>query len=89
MNKVTSIKFDNFKDFIGKKVEVEICCYSGGMMYPDNNILLGMNEGNYYFISDKNTTDEVYWHWTAKNDSDCSISVWDYEEYKAFYESTT
>ncbi len=25
--KVTSIDINNFKNFIGKKVEVEICCY--------------------------------------------------------------
>lgn len=60
---------------------------SGGMMYPDNNILVGMNIDNYYFVSDKDTDDETYWHWTSKDDSDCSIQVWDYMEYKAFYSS--
>lgn len=92
MKKVTLITFENFKSHIGKKVEVEICCYEGGMMYPDNNILLGMNEGNFYFLSEKDTEDEQWWHWTAISDSGkkgCSIQVWDYEEYKAFYDQST
>lgn len=86
MGKVTQITFENFKGFLCKKVEVEISCYSGGMMYPENNILVGMNEDNFYFLSEQGTDDEQYWHWTAKDDKDCSIRVWDYEEYKTFYE---
>jgi hypothetical protein len=46
------ITFENYKEFIDKRIEIEICCYSGGMMYPDHNVLIGMNKGNYYF---KNT----------------------------------
>ena len=95
MKKITSITFDNYKSFIGKKVEVSISCYEGGMMYPDNNILAGMNEDYYYFLSEQGTEDEVMWHWGAKEEKkefgkvNCSIEVWDYEEYKAFYESNT
>ena len=82
---VTSITFENYKSHIGKRVEVEICCYSGGMMYPDNNILLGMNEGNFYFKSEDEDGDNQYWHWTAIDDKECSIQVWDYDEYMEFY----
>jgi hypothetical protein len=88
MSKVTLVTFDNFKNYIGKKVEVEIACYDGGMMYPDNNILLGMNEGNFYFLSEQGGKDEQWWHWTSKSDEGtkgCSIRVWDYIEYEAFY----
>ncbi len=89
MSKVTLITFENYKSFIGKKVEVEIACYSVGMCYPDNNILIGMNEGNFYFKSEEGTEDEQYWHWRTdkQEDKDCTIQVWDYVEYKAFYEA--
>ena len=89
MSKVTRIIFENYKDFIGKKVEVEICCYAYGLAYPDNNILLGMDDERYYFLSDKGTDDEQKWDWQSKNDEGkegCSINVWDYEEYKLYYE---
>lgn len=94
MAKVTLITFENYKSYIGKKVEVEICCYEGGMMYPDNNILAGMNEGYFYFLSEQGTEDEQMWHWEAKEEKekgklDCSIQVWDYEEYKAYYDAST
>jgi hypothetical protein len=77
MEKVT---FDNFKQHLNKRVEVEICCYEGGMMYPDDNVLIGMNQENFYFYSKE---DDVYWHWKATDDTgdkhsqlNCSISVW-------------
>lgn len=79
------INFENYKQYIGKKVEIEIACYSGGMMYPDNNVLIGMNEGNFYFLSEKGTEDEQYWHWHTKDDDDCTITVWDYNEYISVY----
>lgn len=91
MPKVTQITFENYKQFIGKRIEVEITCYAYGMVYPDNNVLIGMNDGNYYFVSDKDTADECYWHWPVNKDviekDDCCIVVWDYEEYKAFYDN--
>ena len=75
------ITFENYKNYIGKKVEVEICCYEGGMMYPDNNILVGMNEGYFYFLSEQGTEDEQMWHWETKEEKEkdklnCSIQVW-------------
>jgi hypothetical protein len=77
MEKVT---YENYKQHIGKKIEVEICCYEGGMMYPDDNILVGMNPDNFYFYSNE---DDVYWHWKSTDDKgekhkqlNCSIDVW-------------
>lgn len=89
MSEVTLITFENYKQFVGKKVEVEISCYEAGMIYPDNNILVGMNESYFYFLSDKGTENEQMWHWEAKEENEkgklnCSIQVWDYEEYQAY-----
>jgi len=89
MSKVTAITYNNFKQYLGKKVEVEISCYAYGLMYPDNNILMGMSENDYYFLSEGGTENECYWHWPVDKDvqdkNDCSIQVWDYNEYMAFY----
>lgn len=81
---MTLITFNNYKQFIGKKVEVEINCDAGGMMYPDNNILIGMNEDYYYFLSEQGTEYEQMWHWVTsekkeKNKLYCSIQVWNNE----------
>lgn len=89
MKKVTLITFENFKNYVGKQIEVEIACYSGGIMYPDDNRLLGMNKGTFYFVSEEGTDNEYYWHHTAISDKECAIQVWDYEEYKKFYEDKT
>lgn len=95
MSKITQITFENYKQFVGKKVEVEICCDKGGMMYPDNNVLAGMTKGNFYFLSKKGTEDEQMWHWHTKEEEEipdklnCSIVVWDYEEYQSYYYPNT
>lgn len=65
---VKTVTYDNYKSFIGKRVEVSITCYEVGMMYPDNNILIGMNENYYYFVSDKDTDNECYWHWEVESE---------------------
>lgn len=88
---MTAITFDNFKDFIGKKVEVIITSYWGGLMYPDNNVLIGMNSGNYYFVSDQGSPDEEWWHWTIDTTSSdpkdaWHIEVYDYDEYTKAYQ---
>lgn len=89
MSKITPITYENFKSYTGKKVEVEITCYAGGIMYPDDNILIGMNEGNYYFVSEQGTEDELFWHHTIETGSDPKmisyIQVWDYIEYASYY----
>lgn len=92
MSKITRIDYGNFKEYVGKKIEVEISCYEGGMMYPENNTLVGMNPDNYYFISEQGTEDETYWHWPSKDDTgkkheglNCSINVWPKDEYDAYY----
>jgi glycine cleavage system aminomethyltransferase T len=81
MEKATFITFENYKQFVGKKVEVEICCDEAGMMYPDNNILVGMNDDYFYFMSEQGTEDECMWHWEVKEEKEkgklnCSIQVW-------------
>jgi hypothetical protein len=55
-----NITFENYKKYVGKKVEVDIYCYAAGIMYPEDNILIGMNPGTYYFYSQE---DDHYWHW--------------------------
>jgi hypothetical protein len=81
----------NYRDYIGKKVVVEIFCYAGGMMYPDDNTLIGMNEDYYYFRSaelDVNGN-EIFWHFTSQSSKDQSISVWELEEYNEFQKQLT
>ena len=89
MSKVTQITYDNFKKYLGKRVEVSITCYAAGIMHPDENILVGMNPDTYYFVSDKDTEDELYWHWTIEKNQDdknsAHIDVWDKEGYDEFY----
>lgn len=84
---MTKCTFQNFKDFLGKEVYVEICCYSGGMIHPDRNVLIGMNKGTYYFQSIEEHQDEPhYWHWQfndgSTDDSDCSCDVFLYSTYQ-------
>lgn len=54
------VTFENYKEHIGKDVQVDIYCSEVGIIYPDDNILIGMNEGNFYFYSKE---DDTYWHW--------------------------
>lgn len=75
----TRITFDNFTEYLNKPVEVEILCYSGGMNSPDNNILIGMNEGNYYFYAHDEGEEAYFWHYSV-NDADCSVEVFAVEE---------
>lgn len=70
-----NITFENYKKYVGKKVEVDIYCYAAGIMYPEDNILIGMNPGTYYFYSQE---DDHYWHWGVTDDKggkDWSIEV--------------
>lgn len=80
--KLTSITLENHKEFIGKKVEVEITCYEVGVAYPDNNILLGMVGNLYKFISEKGTEDEQEWSYEADG-KNTFIQVFDFDEYNA------
>jgi hypothetical protein len=34
------INIENFQEYLGRKVEVEICCYSAGMCHPAENVLI-------------------------------------------------
>lgn len=67
------IDFHNFKEFLNKPVEIEITCYEAGFIYPDNNILIGMNPDCYYFVSEKDTEDELYWHIKKSKDLDITV----------------
>lgn len=69
----TIINFDNFEQYVGQEVSVEIGCSRGGMCYPDRNALVGMNKGTYYFKS-LDEGDVYYWHWHIE-DEDCDIIV--------------
>lgn len=72
---MNNITFENYKKYVGKKVEVDIFCYAAGIMYPEDNILIGMNPGIYYFYSQE---DDHYWHWDVvdgKGGKDWSIEV--------------
>lgn len=73
MEKIT---IDNYINYIGKEVDVEIYCYEVGIMYPDNNVLVGMNFHYYYFHSED---DNIFWHYkipTENKEIDCSIEVY-------------
>lgn len=86
------ITFDNYKEYIGKKVEVQIGCRQFGLVYPDNNTFLGMNQGAYYFCGDYGSDDPQYWHFQLSDTDECSIDVFHYylqgthtTEYKTFF----
>jgi hypothetical protein len=66
---------DNFKDFIGKKVEPECIGRFAAFLTPDVNILLSYLDGCWYFKSpdEINTTEEV---WMYKETEDWTISVY-------------
>jgi hypothetical protein len=64
MSEFKIIEFSNFKDYLNQKVEVDITSYNGGMCYPDDNTLIGMNEFVYYFLSGEG----AYWHFQVTDD---------------------
>lgn len=69
-DKTVIVTFENFKEYLGKAVIVEIIAKGFGLMYPDDNILTGMSEYNYYFFSQSCG----YWHY-ALSEKDCDICV--------------
>jgi hypothetical protein len=60
--------------FIGKKVNVDIGCYSFGFCYPDENILVDVTETEYVFKSDEIDSEDQLWRFPIKDD-DCSCVV--------------
>lgn len=52
------VTYENFKEYLNKPVEVEITFYWAGIMYPDENILIGMNPNTFYFYSKSH---DLYW----------------------------
>lgn len=70
-----NVNLDNYKKYLNKDVEVEISCYDGGVLYPSENILIGMNEFVFYFYS---KSDDIFWHWDFKKvegEMNCSVDV--------------
>ena len=59
---------------IGKKVIVDIACYSFGFCYPEENILVDVTEMEYVFKSDEIDSDDQLWRFPIK-DNDCSCVV--------------
>lgn len=60
--------------FIGKKVNVDIRCYSFGFCYPDENILVDVTETEYVFKSEEIDSEDQLWRFPIKDD-DCSCDV--------------
>lgn len=60
--------------FIGKKVNVDIACYSYGFIYPDENILVDVTENEYVFKSDAIDSDDHLWRFPIQDDN-CSCVV--------------
>lgn len=60
---------DNFKDYIGKKVNPECICKQGAFLTSDVNILLSYLDNVWYFKSpdEINTTEEVWMYEINKN----------------------
>lgn len=59
---------------IGKKVNVDIACYSYGFIYPDENILVDVTETEYVFKSDDIDSEDHLWRFPIKDDN-CSCEV--------------
>ena len=59
---------------IGKKVNVDIACYSFGFCYPDKNILVDVTETEYVFKSDEIDSEDKLWRFPIKDDN-CSCVV--------------
>lgn len=59
---------------IGKKVTVDIACYSYGFCYPEENILVDVTDTEYVFKSDEIESDDHLWKFPI-NDDNCSCVV--------------
>ena len=70
---------NNFKDFIGINVEVEICGYSGGFMTPEDNQLIGFFNGEWVFsspdISNPALSSVISNMWSFKESEGWSIEI--------------
>jgi len=59
---------------IGKKVNVDIACYSYGFCYPDENILVDVTDTEYVFKSDDIDSEDHLWRFPIEDDN-CSCVV--------------
>lgn len=80
MQKIT---IENYEQYVGKDVVVEILCYSGGVNYPDDNTLIGMDKDNYYFHS-KDCGDWSY----PVVDEGCDVDVYAKDTKKQYDKNT-
>lgn len=61
---------------IGKKVKVDIACYSYGFCYPDDNVLVDVTESEYVFKSDEIDSEDQLWRFPIKDDNClCVVSL--------------
>jgi len=71
------ITIENFTGYIGSEIILEICCYAAGIMYPERNILVGMNEKCAYFKSiEEDEEDNQYWHFHFPTDKSYSMVIY-------------
>ena len=83
MYQIKEVTRDNHKDYIGKVVEVEICGYQAGMIYPEENTLIDVNGNMWTFKSDEVEGDGI---WTFEDDAeDFSLIVYDNDSYQESY----
>lgn len=71
-NKILS----EYRTFIGKRVNVDIACYSFGFMYPEENILVDITETHYVFKSDEIESEDNLWRFDfSDKNCHCEISL--------------
>lgn len=76
MTLYTLVNPENFNQFIGKDVIVNIACYEFGYTYPDDNILVGMNDSCYYFKSKT----QGFWHFEKDSSEKCNVEVFHFNK---------
>lgn len=64
----------NISLLIGKKVNVDISCYSYGFIYPYENILIDVTEAEYVFKSDDIDSKDHLWRFPV-DDKNCSCVI--------------
>lgn len=64
---------ENFKDYIGRSVEVESLSKIAAFLCPENNILLSYVDNIWYFKSSDIDTDEEMWRYEVTKDWQMSV----------------
>lgn len=69
-------QLEQYRSFIGKDVNVDIACYSGAFLYPEQNILVEVTENHLVFKSYEINTPDNLWQFYHKNkDCSCKLSL--------------